>query len=79
MTKYLEKEITEKKQTKIPSWGIRSDGYTQRNGAPTSWLVKLKGEKIWRRLMVFCFSNSGSLFLKIKGKRFFVKQFQLPA
>ncbi len=43
-------------------------GYTKRSGAPTSVLVRLKGEKKFRRAMVWQFSNAGTTFVKIKGE-----------
>ena len=78
MINYLETPIESVKETDTPRYGICADGYTRKSGAPTSKMVKLKGEKIWRRLMVICFSNCGSLFLNIKGKRYFISEYDLP-
>lgn len=81
MVKYLRetgRQIVEMRQTETPRWGMTVDGYTYRNGGPTSRLVRLDGEKRWRRLMVLCFSNVGSLFLKIGGERLYVDEFDLP-
>ncbi len=73
MVKYLEKSIVHAKQTETPRWGMTQEGYTIRSGAPTSWLVLLEGEKRYRRVMILQFSNAGSVFLKIKGERFFFR------
>lgn len=53
---------------RTPSYGRTSSGYTKRSGAPTSVLVRLKGEKKFRRAMVWQFSNAGTTFVNIKGQ-----------
>lgn len=74
MVKYLETTIAEKKQEPPKSnWGMAADGYTKRSGAPTSYMIRLTGEKRWRRLMVWQFSNCGTLFVKIKGEPLIVR------
>ena len=80
MIKYLRDraKIVESKQTETPRWGMAADGYTLRGGAPTSRMIRLEGEKRFRRLMVICFSNSGSCFVRIKGEMLFVDEFDLP-
>lgn len=75
---YLETKIAEVKTTKRPSYGMTRDGYTKLSGAPSSYLLRLEGEKIWRRLMILQFSNAGSYFLKIKGETKIVKDSMLP-
>lgn len=70
--------IVEIKTTDIPRYGIAADGYTVKSGAPTSKMIRLKGEKRWRRLMCVQFSNAGSCFLNIKGKRVYVNDYDLP-
>lgn len=62
-------KIVASKQTKTPNYGIARDGYTISSGAPTSYMVRLEGEKRWRRVMELCFSNTSTHFLKIKGKK----------
>ena len=42
-------------------------GYTKRSGAPTSTMIRLDGEKRWRRVMCWCFSNAGTCFVRVKG------------
>ena len=75
---YLEIPIIAKEQTLVPAYGMAASGYTLASGAPTSMLVMLQGEKRWRRLMVVCFSNVGSLFLNIRGKRLYVHEYMIP-
>mgnify|MGYP001177579211 CR=1 FL=1 len=47
-------------------------GYTKRSGAPTSYMVQLKGSNRWYRVMNYCISNSGTLFVKTKDNPFLV-------
>ena len=68
-TYYLQTRIVEAKTVIMsnPFAGMTKLGYTKRSGAPTSVKVRLLGEKIWRRLMVWQFSNAGTCFVRIKG------------
>ena len=75
---YLTTPIIESKETETPRYGYTADGYTVRSGAPTSLLVRLKGEKRWRRLMVWCFSNAGTLFVRIRGRCLIVNHYDIP-
>lgn len=68
----LNKEIAETKKTIPPRYGMCVDGYTKRSGAPTSILIRLKNEKIWRRVMVWQFSNVGTCFVRILGKEYII-------
>ena len=54
------------------------EGYTKRSGAPTSRMIRLQGEKRWRRLMAWQFSNLGTLFVNLSGKPHVVREEQLP-
>lgn len=65
---YLETSIAETKTTDTPRYGMAADGYTLRSGAPTSRMIRLEGEKIWRRVMCWQFSNAGTLFVRVKGQ-----------
>ena len=76
--KYLEKKIVENKRTETPRYGMAADGYTVRSGAPTSMIIRLEGEKIWRRLMVWQFSNAGTCFVRIKGECLIVPDHAIP-
>ena len=78
MVAYLTHEITDMKSTPTPRYGMGADGYTLRGGAPTSKMIKLAGEKRWRRLMVWQFSNVGTLFIRIKGQALVVNEHSLP-
>ena len=78
MVKYLKTTIAEKRQTDTPRYGMTADGYTLRSGAPTSWMIRLAGEKRWRRLMCWCFSNCGTLFVRVLGEPLVVYEYDLP-
>lgn len=71
-------KIVEMRVTERPRWGLTVMGYTENRGAPTSRMVRLEGEKRWRRLMVWQFSNLGTLFLRIKGQNHIVRECDLP-
>ena len=75
---YLVKLIIGTRITKTPRYGMTADGYTKRSGAPTSRLVRLEGEKRWRRLMVWQFSNVGTCFVRINGVAYVVRDSDLP-
>ena len=56
------------------------DGYTKLKGAPTKYMVKLNNRKQWYRVMTFCVSNSGTLFVKTKSNPFLVvKDYELDS
>ena len=76
---YLDKPIVAVKLTATPRFGIASDGYTVRSGAPTSRMIRLEGETRWRRLMVWQFSNAGTLFVRVGGKPLVVNEYDLPS
>lgn len=79
MANYLKKKITACKISPPRTrYGMSSSGYTTRSGAPTDRMVRLNGEKRWRRLMIWQFSNMGTLFVKINGKPHIVKGHDLP-
>jgi hypothetical protein len=78
--KYLATKIVASKHVATtPGAGMTRDGYTKRSGAPTGTMIKLEGEKIWRRVMVWCWSNSGTCFVKIKGECLIVREYEIPA
>ena len=74
MVKYLETPIVDVRETDRPNWGLTQGGYTVRSGAPTSILVRLEDEKRWRRVMVWCFSNAGTLFVRVRGESLIVRE-----
>ena len=76
--KYLETTIADMRTTDTPRYGMGADGYTLRSGAPTSRMIRLDGEKIWRRLMYWQFSNCGTLFVRILGQCLIVHEYDLP-
>lgn len=78
MVEYLKANIVDVKTTDQPQYGMTADGYTKKAGAPTSRMIRLEGEKRWRRLMVWQFSNAGTLFVRVGGKPFVVNEHDLP-
>ena len=78
MAEYLTTKIEAIKTTKTPRYGMTADGYTVRSGAPTSKLIRLEGDKRWRRLMCWQFSNCGTLFVRVNGQPLIVNEFDLP-
>lgn len=47
-------------------------GYTKKSGCPTNFMVQLAGSNRWYRVMNYCTSNSGTLFVKTKENPFLV-------
>ena len=76
---YLQAPIVAVKLTATPRYGIAADGYTIRSGAPTNKLIQLQGDSRWRRLMVWQFSNAGTLFVRVKGVPLIVNEYSLPS
>lgn len=76
---YLTRKIAESKRTLLPRYGMSRQGYTLRSGAPTSVMVRLEGDRIWRRVMVWQFSNAGTAFVRIKGEAFVVSDIPEPS
>lgn len=75
---YLTATIAEVRLTAIPRYGICRDGYTIRSGAPTSMMIRLVGERRWRRVMFWQYSNSGTLFVRIARRPYVVIPSQIP-
>ena len=73
-----EGQIEDAKRTATPSYGRTVDGYTKRSGAPTGFMVRLKGERRWRRLMVWQFSNASTLFVRVGGDKCIVNEWDIP-
>jgi hypothetical protein len=44
---------------------ILQSGYPARL-APTDYMIKVKGSRLWHRVRVICFSNVGSLYIRTK-------------
>ena len=51
---------------------MTAEGYTKRSGCPTDYMVQLQGSVRWYRVMNYCTSNSGTLFVKTKDNDFLV-------
>ena len=76
---YLTTPIVEVRNDPPPRGsGMTRDGYTKRSGAPTARMIRLQGEKRWRRLMVWQFSNLGTMFVNIAGKPHVVREEMIP-
>ena len=75
---YLATDIAETKRTPTPRWGMTVQGYTLLSGAPTSLMVRLAGEKRWRRLMCWQFSNVGTCFVRVSGEDLIVNEYDMP-
>lgn len=77
--KYLQATIAEARRAPIDSRRYMTrDGYTRRSGAPSSIVVRLEGEKRFRRLMVWQFSNAGTCFLRVRGEALIVPEYRIP-
>lgn len=74
-----EGRIVEVKTTTTPRYSITQSGYTIKNGAPTQYLIRLAGEKRFRRLMCWQFSNSGTCFIRINGQVYIVHNYHMPS
>jgi hypothetical protein len=61
-----------------PGSGMTREGYTKTSGAPSSIMIRLQGEKRWRRLMVWQFSNRGTLFVRLGKEPHVVREEDLP-
>lgn len=77
--KYLTVKIVEARRVPLKyAYGMTVLGYTVRRGAPTSVMIRLEGEKRWRRLMIWQFSNAGTAFVRIKGECLVVPDHIIP-
>lgn len=76
---YLTTPIEETRRDPPPRGsGMTREGYTKRSGAPTDLMIRLQGEKKWRRLMIWQFSNIGTLFVRLNGKPHVVREEMIP-
>jgi hypothetical protein len=57
--------------------GRTVDGYTTKSGAPIGTMIRLKGSKRWRRVMLWQFSNMGTCFVKIKEVPHIVRDYEI--
>jgi hypothetical protein len=65
-------------RTDTPRGGYTADGYTLRRGAPSGLRLRLAGEKRWRRVYVWCFSNAATAFVRIAGVPHIVRDHDIP-
>ena len=74
---YLATPIAEKRQDPPSRYGMTVDGYTRRSGAPSSYMIRLAGERRWRRVMIWQFSNVGTAFVRVKGQALIISDADL--
>jgi hypothetical protein len=36
-------------------------------------MLRINGEKVWRRVYVMCYSNSGTAYVNVKGEKWIVR------
>lgn len=78
--KYLTHKIAESRRTPIdPRRYLTRDGYTKLRGAPSNIMVRLDGETIWRRVMIWQFSNAGTCFVRVAGECLIVPEHDIPS
>lgn len=75
--KYLQTEIAQVKYTDTPRYGFTRMGYSVRTGAPSHVMIRLEGEGRWRRVMVWCFSNASTYFVRVAGECLIVSGYDL--
>lgn len=72
-------KIAETRHVEPPThYGMTAAGYTKKSGGPTSIMVRLEGEKILRRLMIWQFSNAGTCFIRYKGETIIINDCDIP-
>lgn len=60
-------------------WYMTASGYTKSKGAPTDYMVRVKGSNRLLRVYNYCTSNSGTLFVYFKGGSQIVRDYDLNA
>jgi hypothetical protein len=70
---YLEDthKVTAAKQTAVSPYQQTASGYG--NKLQTSYMVQIDGVSRWYRIYCICWSNSGSIYVLVKGQRFFIR------
>lgn len=74
-TDYLPGDIVDAKSTKPPRAALDRLGYPGKRGAGTQHMVKLRGEKKWRRVMS---SEHGVMWVVIQGKKRYIGSSMIP-
>ena len=72
---YIPQDIVDVKHTKAPQAALDRLGYPGKRGAGTSSMVKLRGEKTWRRVMS---SEHGVLWVVMNGKKRYLGSSMIP-
>ena len=80
MAEYLKTPIDDVRwSSDVPRYGVTRSGYSKRSGAPTALHIRLRGEKRWRRVMVWQFSNAGTYFVRVGGRPLIVDMHEIDA
>lgn len=69
--------IAETKVDRSAKPRLCADGYTRRDGSPTETMIKIVGSNCWRRMYVLQFSNAASYFVRVGGKLYFLRDYDL--
>lgn len=72
---YIPGDIVDVKHTKAPQAALDRLGYPGKRGAGTSSMVKLRGEKKWRRVMS---SEHDVLWVVMNGKKRYLGSSMIP-
>lgn len=56
--------------TSYPPHGLNGMGYG--NKITTDYMIRLAGEKVWRRVYTIQWSNNGSQYITVKGKNLYL-------
>ena len=63
-------KFTIRAEDTTPNYGRSADGYGRK--IPTNRLIRLEGEKRWRRVYAVCFSNCASHYILIRGDAYYI-------
>ena len=63
-------KFTIRAEDTTPNYGRSADGYGRK--IPTNRLIRLEGEKRWRRVYAICFSNCASHYIMIGGDAYYI-------
>ena len=77
-TPHLKTPIVEVKYTDFPLYAMVKNPYTIRTDEPTNRMVKLEGEKFWRRVMCWGYKNMETYLIWLKGRPFRIHDRDFP-
>lgn len=68
---YIENErITDAKRSTVTPYQQTASGYGSK--LQTQYMVRVDGKR-WHRIYCICYSNNGSLYVRVKGERLFIR------